>query len=587
MSLIEPLDNDYRAVVSNQPENRREYMSQADKSKLKLMVVDDEPDNLDLLYRTFRREFRVFKADGAIKALELLDKEGAMAVIISDQRMPLMNGTEFLSKTVERFPETIRILLTGYTDVEDLVEAINSGKVFKYITKPWNPEHLKAVVQQAADTYKLLTKRTAELRRALRREELFNGVTTAIRESLDYSSMLQTVVNTIGRTFDATGCILRPVDGDQLKLETFVYQIEGVTETPLLPNADAIFENVLKQRKTELFNDQTTGNYLILVVPLICQQQLLGVLSLYQQARDDSWTPEDVQLIEAVSEQAALAIAQAKLYQQTQLQAQQMREELDVARQIQNNLLRQSLPEVEGVRVQAYCYPAREVGGDFFEVYVHPQGDIWLAVGDVSGKGVPAALFMASAISLLRRELTQEISPEPEVVMRNLNSSMSDNLVSTNCFITMVLARYTPSTRQLVYASAGHVYPMLWSHQMVVQQQATPENLDTIEPTYLKVRGVPLGILPIWKAPAGVLTLNAGEIFLLISDGITEATLTANPCSTQNSSNSNSMLNQSGLWQLLLQEPAPFDLGNLLAHIREQTNNVQEDDQTVLSLEVL
>lgn len=587
MSLIEPLDNDDQAVVSNQPENRREYMSQADKSKLKLMVVDDEPDNLDLLYRTFRREFRVFKADGAIKALELLDKEGAMAVIISDQRMPLMNGTEFLSKTVERFPETIRILLTGYTDVEDLVEAINSGKVFKYITKPWNPEHLKAVVQQAADTYKLLTKRTAELRRALRREELFNEVTTAIRESLDYSSMLQTVVNTIGRTFEATGCILRPVDGDQLRLETFVYQIEGVTETPLLPNADAIFENVLKQRQTELFNDQATGNHLILLVPLICQQQILGVLSLYQQTSDGSWTPEDVQLIEAVSEQAALAIAQAKLYQQTQLQAQQMRDELDVARQIQNNLLRQSLPEVEGVRVQAYCYPAREVGGDFFEVYVHPQGDIWLAVGDVSGKGVPAALFMASAISLLRRELTQETSPEPEVVMRNLNSSMSDNLVSTNCFITMVLARYTPSSRQLAYASAGHVYPMLWSHQMVVQQQATPENKTTIEPNYLKVRGVPLGILPIWKAPAGVLTLNAGEIVLLISDGITEATLAANLCSTPNSSNTNSMLNQSGLWQLLLQEPAPFNLGNLLAHIREQTNNIQEDDQTVLSLEVL
>lgn len=587
MSLIEPLDNDDQAVVSNQPENRREYMSQADKSKLKLMVVDDEPDNLDLLYRTFRREFRVFKADGAIKALELLDKEGAMAVIISDQRMPLMNGTEFLSKTVERFPETIRILLTGYTDVEDLVEAINSGKVFKYITKPWNPEHLKAVVQQAADTYKLLTKRTAELRRALRREELFNEVTTAIRESLDYSSMLQTVVNTIGRTFEATGCILRPVDGDQLRLETFVYQIEGVTETPLLPNADAIFENVLKQRQTELFNDQATGNHLILLVPLICQQQILGVLSLYQQTSDGSWTPEDVQLIEAVSEQAALAIAQAKLYQQTQLQAQQMRDELDVARQIQNNLLRQSLPEVEGVRVQAYCYPAREVGGDFFEVYVHPQGDIWLAVGDVSGKGVPAALFMASAISLLRRELTQETSPEPEVVMRNLNSSMSDNLVSTNCFITMVLARYTPSSRQLAYASAGHVYPMLWSHQMVVQQQATPENKTTIEPNYLKVRGVPLGILPIWKAPAGVLTLNAGEIVLLISDGITEATLAANLCSTPNSSNTNSMLNQSGLWQLLLHEPAPFNLGNLLAHIREQTNNIQEDDQTVLSLEVL
>lgn len=111
-------------------------MTDTEEGKLRLMVVDDEPDNLDLLYRTFRRDFQVYKASNALTALEILDKEGEMAVIISDQRMPDMNGTELLSRTVERFPDTIRILLTGFTDVEDLVEAINSGQVFKYITKP-------------------------------------------------------------------------------------------------------------------------------------------------------------------------------------------------------------------------------------------------------------------------------------------------------------------------------------------------------------------------------------------------------------------------------------------------------------------
>jgi len=127
-------------------------MTETKVEKLKLMVVDDEPDNLDLLYRTFRRDFQVYKANHARKALEILAQEGEMAVIISDQRMPEMNGTEFLSLTVEKFPDTIRILLTGFTDVEDLVEAINSGQVFKYITKPWNPERLKNLVEQATDT---------------------------------------------------------------------------------------------------------------------------------------------------------------------------------------------------------------------------------------------------------------------------------------------------------------------------------------------------------------------------------------------------------------------------------------------------
>ncbi|MBE9129531.1 MULTISPECIES: SpoIIE family protein phosphatase [unclassified Coleofasciculus] len=565
-------------------------MSQAD--KLKLMVVDDEPDNLDLLYRTFRRDFRVFKADGAMSALRILDEEGEMAIIISDQRMPLMNGTEFLSKTVDRFPETIRILLTGYTDVEDLVEAINSGKVFKYITKPWNPENLKLVVQQAAETYRVLKTRTNELRRALRREELFNAVTTAIRESLDYSSMLQTVVKTIGQTFDATHCILRPVDGYQFMSEFFSYQAEGESEILPLPTTESLVQNVFKNYKTQLFEDTSADNNdnktVHLGVPLIYQQELLGVLSLHQQESTQScWTPEDIQLIEAVAEQAALAISQAKLYQRTQLQAQQMRDELEVARQIQNNLLRQSWPNVESVGIQTHCYPAREVGGDFFEVYIHPQGDVWLAVGDVSGKGVPAALFMASAISILRRELAQETSPEPEVVMSNLNSSMSDDLVSTNCFITMVLARYTPGSGRLVYANAGHIYPMVWSHYQVVQQHESPEQSVTIEPNYLEVRGVPLGILPIWKAKAGMLTLNSGEILLLISDGITEATLKEAMSDQEIQDNCLNTLKQSGLWQLLLQEPAPFDLNHLLVRIRERTNNVQEDDQTILSLEVL
>ncbi|NER51475.1 MAG: SpoIIE family protein phosphatase [Symploca sp. SIO1A3] len=564
------------------------------------MVVDDEPDNLDLLYRTFRRDFRVFTADGAMSALDILEKEGEMAVIISDQRMPLMNGTEFLSKTVDRFPDTIRILLTGFTDVEDLVEAINSGQVFKYLTKPWNPEYLKAVVQQAADIYKVLKQRTNQLRRALRREELFNAVTTAIRESLDYSNMLQTVVTKIGQTFEATGCILRPVEGEQLTPECFSYLADGNTQAPLPNNTDSILENILNNPQTQLFQEkETDDNHLVhFVVPLVDQQQLLAVLYLYQQGTENPWSSEDIELMEAVTEQAALAISQAKLHQRIQLNAQKMRDELEVARQIQNNLLRQSMPDIEGVRVQAHCYPALAVGGDFFEVYVHPQGDIWLAVGDVSGKGVPAALFMASAISILRRELAQEVSPEPEIVMRNLNSTMSDDLFSNTCFITMALARYTPSSHQLVYASAGHIYPLVWSHHQVVQQRASPEKSLMVEPTYLYVRGVPLGILPVWKANSGSLTLNPGEVLLLISDGITEATikqeiqtaLRVPPVSESQQKiqqTTNSMLTQSGLWELLLEEPAPFDLKHLLGKFREYTNNVQEDDQTILSLEVL
>ncbi|MEC4803373.1 MAG: SpoIIE family protein phosphatase [Jaaginema sp. PMC 1079.18] len=550
-------------------------MSQERGKKLKLMVVDDEPDNLDLLYRTFRRDFRVFKADGAVSALDTLEQEGEMAVIISDQRMPVMNGTEFLSKTVDRFPETIRILLTGYTDVEDLVDAINSGKVFKYITKPWNPENLKAVVQQAADTYRLLKQRTNELRRSLRREEVLNVVMTAIRESLDYQNMLQTIVSTIGKNFEVDRSLLYPVENEKLLQDVFSYTAEnGETHSETTPTE--LIAQALTQRQTQHQQDENTTH---LAIPLSLKQQVLAILYLSQHDSLNPWTQSDINLLESVAEQAALAISQAKLYQRTQQQAEKMRAELEVARQIQHNLLRQSWQESDQVQVQASCYPAREVGGDFFEVYFHPQGDVWLAVGDVSGKGVPAALFMASAISILRRELSQEISPEPNLVLRNLNQTMNEDLFSTNCFITMVIARYRPTTQQLAYANAGHIYPMVWNHAHQTQNGNPPD--------YLKVRGVPIGILPVWKAQAGELQLASGDVFLLTSDGITEATVTKAISEGDNEPNPGSMLNQEGLWQLIQLESQGFKLDSLLARFRNYTNQVQEDDQTMLSLEVL
>ena len=556
-------------------------MSWGDK-KLKLLVVDDEPDNLDLLYRTFRRDFKVYKADSAFTAMDVLEAEGEMALIISDQRMPEMNGTEFLGKTFEIFPNTVRILLTGYTDVEDLVEAINSGKVFKYITKPWNPEELKVVVKQASETYKMVKQRTDALTLALRRESIVNEVMSAIRESLDYSSMLSTIVQAVGRTFRATEGILWPVSGDRLISKPVSYQSPESTENnfPINKELEELLLQVVQSSET-YFEEGSNKNSCRLIVPLIYQKDLLAVLVLNQENRNNFWSSEDIEFIKSVLQQAALALSQAKLYQRTRELAEQMSNELEVARQIQSNLLRQSWPDFDKFRIQACCYPAREVGGDFFEVYTHPQGEIWLALGDVSGKGVPAALFMASAISVMRRELSQENPAEPYEVMQNLNSSLSDDLISNNCFITMVLARYTPETGSLAYANAGHIYPLVWSKTAL----PTTGNTDSEQvPNFLKDRGIPLGILPIWRGKAGTVDLDSGDVFLLTSDGITEATVVQE--ATDSGVATRVMLQQEGLWKLLKQHKSQLDLNSLLAYIRAD-NQVQEDDQTILSLEVL
>lgn len=124
-----------------------------DAHKPDLLFVDDEVDNLDALERLFRKKYNVLKAASAQKAFELLDQRPHIAVIVSDQRMPMMTGVEFLEKSQVSHPDTSRILLTGYTDIDSVISAINKGQIYRYVTKPWDPQELSIVVDQAYDKY--------------------------------------------------------------------------------------------------------------------------------------------------------------------------------------------------------------------------------------------------------------------------------------------------------------------------------------------------------------------------------------------------------------------------------------------------
>ena len=125
--------------------------------KYNILAVDDEEDNLDLLRRTFRKEYNVFTSTNGYDGLKLMERID-IALIITDQRMPGMTGIQLLEKTIERYPNTIRIILTAYTDVEDLIESINTGRVYKYITKPWDNDELKITVMRALESYELANK---------------------------------------------------------------------------------------------------------------------------------------------------------------------------------------------------------------------------------------------------------------------------------------------------------------------------------------------------------------------------------------------------------------------------------------------
>jgi len=135
-----------------------------------LLCVDDEPDNVDALERLFRKKYKVFKATSGEEALKILEKE-PVSLIISDQRMPHMTGVEFLEKSIDLQPDAVRILLTGYTDIDSVISAVNSGQIYRYVTKPWDPVDLSNAADKAVERLELsfeLKEKNVALQRALK-----------------------------------------------------------------------------------------------------------------------------------------------------------------------------------------------------------------------------------------------------------------------------------------------------------------------------------------------------------------------------------------------------------------------------------
>lgn len=131
-----------------------------------VLYVDDEINNINSFKAAFRRDFEIFTAISAKEGRKILDSE-EIGVIITDQRMPGMTGIEFLESILPVYPDTIRILLTGFSDINAVMDAINRGQVYKYLVKPWQNDELKMYIENALEIYNLRTE-NKELARKLR-----------------------------------------------------------------------------------------------------------------------------------------------------------------------------------------------------------------------------------------------------------------------------------------------------------------------------------------------------------------------------------------------------------------------------------
>jgi response regulator RpfG family c-di-GMP phosphodiesterase len=132
-------------------------MASMEEQKINVLYIDDEPNNIVSFKAAFRRVFNVYSAESAEEGAKVLEQE-EIHVILSDQRMPKTTGIEFFQSIIETHPDPIRILITGYTDINAVIDAINLGQVYKYLTKPWIEEEVKTSIRNSFEVYDLRVK---------------------------------------------------------------------------------------------------------------------------------------------------------------------------------------------------------------------------------------------------------------------------------------------------------------------------------------------------------------------------------------------------------------------------------------------
>jgi serine phosphatase RsbU (regulator of sigma subunit) len=248
-----------------------------------------------------------------------------------------------------------------------------------------------------------------------------------------------------------------------------------------------------------------------LVVPLVSQGELIGLLNLGPRLSQQEYSADDRKLLSDLATQTAPAVRVAQLVRQQQQEAQErerIEQELRVARLIQQTLLPKTLPELPGYDVAAYYQPAREVGGDFYDFLELEDGRMGFVVGDVTDKGVPAALVMATTRTMLRAA-AQRLDAPGEVLKR-----VNDVLVQEippNMFVTCLYAILDRESGQLVYANAGHDLPY---RRRAGRSEGAEE---------LRATGMPLGLLPGMGYEEKEIVLEKGESVLFYSDGLVEA----------------------------------------------------------------
>ncbi|GIV61412.1 MAG: hypothetical protein KatS3mg044_0278 [Rhodothermaceae bacterium] len=417
-----------------------------------------------------------------------------------------------------------------------------------------------------------LERENARLRRAVEELSLLNDLAREISQAHGLESLIHTIIRRALKAVGAEQGVITLVgaasdDPTRTLIRTSsssgdhpTYQAEGpllgwmhLHQKPLLindPHQDPRFRGTSWPANIKS----------MLCVPLRAQSHLIGILTVYNKKQGIHFNEEDQRLLSILASQSAQIIENARLYAEEQ-HLQRLREEYRMAYKIQQYLLPGETPSVPGYDLAGMTRPATEVGGDFYDVIPLEEHRLALCVGDVSGKGLPAALLMASVQATLR-SLCLQGQAAPRDIVFNANRLLCRSIQKGN-FVTLFFAVLDLPTHRLTYVNAGHNRPLLRTAGGQVSELGTG--------------GIILGFTPAFDFEEETIVLDPGDTLLVYSDGINEAMNADREC-----------FETAALTDLLHRhagEPARRQIDHYLAAVDHHAGPaVQSDDMTLLVL---
>ena len=356
-------------------------------------------------------------------------------------------------------------------------------------------------------------------REAYNAEKILGDLSEQVRTILDRNTLLETVTRRLSESLHVDrvavvlqeGAFFRPafatgygsLPGVALPAETALVEQLRLTREPVAVTHSAL---PAEHQALGLLGAQ-------LLLPLASKKGLLGFISLGPKKSEEPYSASDTSLLRTVAAQTGLALENTRLSEAIATETARrelLHREIEIAREVQERLFPQNLPAIATLEYAGHCRPASGVGGDYYDFLALANGHLGLAIGDISGKGVPAALLMASLQASVRGQsqgLNAEGRPDIAGLMTNVNRLVFD-ASPQNRYATFFYAQFDPLTRVLTYTNGGHNPPMLIRGEEILR---------------LEAGGPPVGLFRPSRYQQAELALTTGDLLILYTDGISEA----------------------------------------------------------------